>query len=220
MVTEAVGRILARQRWGGMFALLAAGHILVAALTLPASIEATLTRLPESANTAARQAVAAMLEQEQTVRSVFLPIRLGMTLGVYALWVVVLCRVFSQNVVPRYRVIMALVVHAEVFGLMGRAAALVRCRWWPSGDPARDLLPPFSLADLLSPASGHLPTVAASFVNPFCALSIVTLGLGLCAACGLRPVKGCALALVAWAGGVVGSIGLLYAAQILFQGAP
>jgi hypothetical protein len=220
MVTEAVARIVARQRWVGMFVVLAAGHILVSALTLPTSIEATLGRLPESANTADRQAVAAMLEQEQIVRSAFLPIRLGAAWAVFALWVVFLCRVFSLNVVPRYRVILALVVHAELFGLMGRAAALVRCRWWPSGDPARDLLPPFSLAELFPPASGHLPTVAAAFVNPFAALSLVTLGLGLCAACGSRPMKGFVLALLAWAGGAAGSLGLLYAARILLHGAP
>jgi hypothetical protein len=220
MVTEAVAWILSRRRWVGVFALLVAGHILVSALTLPASIEATLARLPESADTADRQAVTAMLEQEQTVRSVFLPIRLGLALGVYALWVVVLCRVFSRNVVPRYRVILGLVVYAELFGLMGRAAALVRWYWWPSGDFTRDLLPPFSLAEIFPPEFGHLSTVAASFVNPFSALSIVTLGLGLCVACGFRPMRGFALALLAWAGGAAGSLGLLYATRIVLHGVP
>jgi hypothetical protein len=220
MVTEAVAWILSRQRWVGVFALLVAGHILVSALTLPASIEATLARLPESASTADRQAAAAMLKQEQIVRSVFLPIRLGLALGVYAIWVFVLCRVFSRNIVPRYRVILGLVVYAELFGLMARAAALVRCRWFPSGDPARDLLPPFSLAEIFPQPLGHLPMVAASLVNPFSVLWIVSLGLGLCAACGFRPLKGFALALLAWTGGAVGTVGLLFAARILLHGVP
>lgn len=217
---EAAARIHARQRWLGAFALLAAGHILVSALALPASIDATLAHLPESANDADRLAVASMLEQEQLVRSLFLPIRLGAAWAVYALWVVFLCRAFSRNVLPRYRAILGLVVHAELFGLLARAAALVRHRWWPSVEPARDLLPPFSLADLLPPALGHLPAVAASFVNPFSAMSLVTLGLGLCAACGFRPLKGFALALFAWAGGAAGLLGLLYVVQIMLHGAP
>ncbi len=220
MVTEAAARFLNRQHWPGTFAVLVAGHLLVSALTLPLSIEATLARLPASAGTADRQAVAAMLEQEQIVRSVFLPIRLGITLGVYAFWVVVLCRVFSRNVVPRTRVILGLVVYAELFVLLARAAALLRSRWWPSGDPARDLLPPFSLAELLPPAFGHLSTVAASLVNPFSALSVVTLAVGLCAACGFRPMKGLSVALLAWAGGAAGSLGLLYGARIVLHGAP
>lgn len=220
MLNDAIGRALTRPCWIPVFAVLVAGHILVSVLTLPSSIEATLARLPASADAADRQAVVAMLEQEQIIRSVFFPIRLGIALGVYALWVVFLCRVFSRDVVPRYRIILGLVVYAEVFVLLARAAALARCHWWPSGDPARDLLPPFSLADLLPLASDHLAVVAASFMNPFSALSVVTLGLGLCVSCRFRPGKGYVLALIAWTGGAVGSLALLYAARTLLHGAP
>jgi hypothetical protein len=220
MLTEAAGRVLTRPRWISVFAVLVAGHILVSAFTLQSSIQATLARLPASADAADRQAVVSMLEQEQIVRSVFFPIRLGLALGIYTFWVVLLCRVFSRGVVPRYRVILGLVVYAEVFGLLARVAALVRCRWWPSGDPARDLLPPFSLADLLPTAADHLTVVAASSMNPFSALSVVTLGIGLCVTCRFRPEKGYALALLAWAGGAAGSLALLYAARIVLHGAP
>lgn len=218
-VPEATPRSPLGRRWAWAFMLLVAGQMAVSAILLPASIDATLSRLPASADEADRRAVVEMLTQDEQVRLVFLPVRLGAGMAALAFWVKILCRLFTRKPLPRYRFFLAVVVQAELFWLLGRAAAAARSLWWPAADPAKNLLTPFSLADLLSPSAGHIAAVAGSAVSPFAAMTVVALALGLCTGCGFRPFRGALVAILAWAGGVLSGIGLLAAAQALL-GAP
>jgi hypothetical protein len=120
---KALERIAARPRWVGAFALLALAHCGLLLATHAESVRLTLSHLPPSVTAVEIEQVRASLDEGLLLRFLFLPVRLAVGWGSFALLLMFATRSVARQPSGTFRGFLALEVHAELILLL---AAVVR----------------------------------------------------------------------------------------------
>ena len=160
-------------RWLPAFLLVAAGLIALRIAGHSHLVESTLAALPPTATAADRSWARSLLDDELVLRCVFLPVRQAAGMGIFAFFLFVLCTAFGPPVRARFKHVLALEVHAEVFNLLGGF---------------------LSLAITLSGADSALLTSAKIFTLWY----VAALTAGIAVLFGYSKLKACLLASTAW----------------------
>jgi hypothetical protein len=84
----------------------------------------TLASLPVTATAEDREWARSLMGSELLLRSLFLPLRQIAGMGIFAYVLFTLCMAFDPPVRARFKHLLALEVHAEIFNLLGASATL------------------------------------------------------------------------------------------------
>jgi hypothetical protein len=188
-----------RPKWLGISVLLVAGHAIVSSLMFETSMQATLLRIPHTASSQDKSEIVTVVRQEHLVRTLLLPLRLGIGWALFAALLYGICRSFLPGGSLQFRQVMSLEVHAEFFNLVTRFTIVVRSIFYSSGDPVTDLVPPLSVAGLVSPDWNFISRLVFGLIEPFTAGYVLTLAVGISVFYEIRLSRAFFLAFLAWA---------------------
>ncbi len=111
-------------RWLGAFLLIAAGLVALRLAWQSRLVEMTLAALPATATAQEREWAHSLLDNELLLRCVFLPLRQIAGMGSFAFFLYLLCGAFGPPMRARFKQVLALEVHAEIFNLIGGSVSL------------------------------------------------------------------------------------------------
>ena len=111
-------------RWLVAFLLICAAMVTLRIAWYPRLVEMTITSLPATATAEDRDWARTLLNNEALLRCMFIPVRQIAGMGSFAFLLFLLCRALEPPVQARFKQVLALEVHAEIFNLLGAALAV------------------------------------------------------------------------------------------------
>ncbi len=187
---EAALQIAARPRWLGAFLFLSVLSVIISAAGYPHFVQEMLTRLPPSASKEDKEFLVTSLSRELPARLAFLPIRLFLGWGSFALLLFYLAKMFEPKEVIQFRQMLALEVHSEAIGV---AAGIVVTGLLISGIGGISL----SLADVWN--GPLLQETMLRQVSLAALWQILVQGVALSHLCGFGKLRGFLVVALTWA---------------------
>jgi hypothetical protein len=186
--------LTATPRWGSAFLLLALTSVALRWIAQPFIVQSTLAHLPPSVTEADKQVVIDNLMMELPATLGFLPIRLLIGWGAFAVVVFFVTRALAPLNKVRFRQIFSLEVHAEATSVIAHAASVVAMVLSPK---ATIQTTPFSLAQVVNGGSFVVDSLLTS-LNIFTLWQVVILTIGLSSISGFRKGKSAVIVLLVW----------------------
>jgi hypothetical protein len=202
-------RLKTHPHWLFAFLVLCGALLAINIALHSVSSEATLQHIPPSASPSEREYLKQMLDQDIILRLLFLPVRLSIGWGSFALALYYLCLAFRPPESLRFVQIFALEVHAESALVLGQLALLIQSLLAAPAGSFAALIPPLSVAALLpSPVDfAHLAVLVP--LNVFSLLYVWILTLGVAHFTGFSRWKAFVVVVCVWVVAVCFNAGTL-----------
>jgi hypothetical protein len=179
---ETVEALAARPLWLSSFCILALFGVFLFVLNYHLLVDETLRHLPPGASQEDKAYIAEWAGAEIVLRGAFLPIRLFIGWGVFALALMYGCRAATPPKPIRFSQSFSLVVHVQVFLMLGQMIGSIASHLSPESH--RYGTTPFSIAFFLPRDVDYVSHLLLNSVNPFMLWSIGVLSLGISCVCG------------------------------------
>jgi hypothetical protein len=196
-------------RWVIAFLVLAAISCGLRSLAQPYILTSTLAHLPASATEADKQVVIENLTQQFPATLAFLPIRLLLGWGTFAVALYYIAGALGPPTKVRFTHILALEVHSESTSVIANAASVVALMISPSGSL---LTTPLSVASIVPSGSFVLNSLLTT-LNIFTLWQIVIMTIGIKVMTGFGRIKSAIIVLLVWALSLLFTIGALKLVQ-------
>jgi hypothetical protein len=195
---EAVARFRKRPSWIASFLALTVVGIALLMLRHPEAVRLTLEHLPASATGADHDRVRSILDRELTFRCLFLPVRLLIGWGSFAVLLDLGCRAFLGARAAGFRHFFALEVHAESTLLLSHIVVMIAQMFGMRTFEGYPPVHPISLAAMVTAPPDFVLYSLLGITNIFTLWYLILLVYGAAVFCDTRMRRALLPVIVVW----------------------